>query len=99
MKINLKQKIVTIRGEVVKVDNEEITVGFVLSTAILQPHKDKKGFRPLRAWELAKKLDSLEEIELDASELAQIKDILEDNENFYPFVIAQVQEVLINLEK
>ncbi len=105
VKLNLKQKLFTLQGKVVTTQNDdgvtkrETYLGEVLANIILAPNKTKKGFRPLPAWELAQKLIKEEKIELDNSVVVQIKDLLEDSNDYFPFVIAQVQEAIINAEK
>lgn len=99
MKLNLKQKFYNLKNEEVKYENESLTLGIVLATLVLQPHKQKKGFRPLKAWELAKRFYDNDACEIDKADFVQIKDLLEEQEVFFPFVIAQVEEMLLEAEK
>ena len=98
MKLKLKTTIKNLKGEPIKSDNEVATVGMILSNIILEPHRDKKGFRPLKAYELAKKFFEKEEIELDQSEVIQIKELVEEC-NYQPLVVAQVLQAIIEAEK
>lgn len=93
--INLKQKLHTLEGKEVTLNGQEACVGTFLAQLVLEPRKVKKGFRPLQAWELAQKLHAQETIELDTSIVIQIEEILEDTEAVLPFVVAQLQEIII----
>lgn len=100
IKINLTQKIFNLKGTPYKDSDgkEDLTVGTVLANTILAPQKTKKGFRPLRAWELAQKFSKNEEVEIDSSDLVQIKEILEESEDYFPITRAQVLEAIIKAE-
>ena len=99
MKLNLKQTFKNLKGEDVKVENETLTLGIILANIVLAPHKDKNGFRPLKSWELGKKLYENDIIELDMSDFIQIKELVENHENYFPFILGQVLEMLIKAEK
>lgn len=101
MRINLSQVFVNLKGETLKNDEgKETTLGQVLSNIVLMPQAQKKGFRPLRAWELAQKFYKEPEIELDNSEVVQIKEILEGGEHGYTALISgQVLEMFAKAEK
>lgn len=99
MKLNLKQTFITLKGEELKEKDEAITLGEVLANIVLSPHENKNGFRPLKAWELAQKLNKYEEIELDQSDLTQIKDIIENTSSALPLIKGQILEMFANAEK
>ena len=94
MKILLKKVIVNLRNKPLKLEDQDLTLGIVLSEIVLAPHKDKNGFRPLKAWELAKKFFSDEEVDLDKSDFIQLKEIVESSQSYNPLVIAQALESL-----
>ena len=98
-KFDTKQEFVDLKGEVVKQNDVNgnklsLTVGEVLANIILAPHQNKNGFRPLKAYELAQKFMSQPEVEIDESELIQIKEIVEVNEAYVPLITAQVIKML-----
>lgn len=99
MKLNLKQTFKTLKGEEIKSEDKTLTLGEVLANIVLAPHENKNGFRPLKAWELARKLDKNEEIELDQSDLTQIKDIIENTSSALPLIKGQILEMFANAEK
>ena len=65
-------------------------MGAALSEIVLTPHKDKNGFRPLKAYELAKKFTDQKEVDIDSSDLIQLKEVAENSGAYLPIVIAQV---------
>lgn len=95
MKLNVKQTLKTLQGEPLNVVDEKgkkietLTLGTVLSNIILAPHKDKNGFRPLKAYELAQKFVNQKEVDIDTSEMIQLKEIVENNESYMPLITAQ----------
>ncbi len=100
MKIKLKTALVNLKNEAMLTEGEPTTVGLILANIVLTPHKQKDGFRPLKAYELAKKFYDQEEVELDNSDFIQLKEIIEINDAGYqPLVIAQLQQHFINSEK
>lgn len=100
MKLNLKQYIYSLKGVPTKADGEEVTLGAVLANVVIAPTKNKKGFRPMRGWELAKKFHDQKEIDLDNSEVIQIKELLESEDQAQlPFIVAQTLEYIISAEK
>ena len=78
---------------------ENVTLGLFLTNIILEPHKDKPGFRPLEAYKLAQKLDSQKEVDITAAEFVQIRALIENNETYLPIVLGQALELLDNCEK
>ena len=78
---------------------EKVTLGLLLINIILEPHKDKPGFRPLDAYKLAQKLDTQKEVDVTATEFLQIKELVENNEMYLPLVLGQALEMLNNCDK
>ena len=100
MKLNLKQIFFNLKGEKIKnPDGTICTLGDILAMVVLNPNKQKNGFRPLKAWELAKKFTNNKEIELDVSEVVQIKEMLEEDESLHIAVRAQSLEYFIKADK
>ena len=100
MKINLKKTFLSLAGETMTIFEEgkntkiALTLGAVLANLVLTPHPNKKGFRPLRALELARKFYDKNECEIEQSELIQIKELVENNENLMPLIAGQILEYL-----
>ena len=104
MKIKLHQILTNLRGESLVMSSnakvkEKITLGLLLINVILEPHKDKPGFRPLDAYSLAKRFDNQKEVEVTAGEFIQIRELVENNETFLPLVLGQALEMLDKSEK
>ena len=105
MKIKTAQLLKSLRGETLvmplddKKKKEKATLGLILTNIILEPHKDKPGFRPLDAYKLAQRLESQKEVDITAGEFIQIRELVENNETFLPLVLGQVIEMLDNCEK
>ena len=78
---------------------EKVTLGLLLINIILEPHKDKPGFRPLDAYKLSQKLHSQKEVEVSTSEFLQIRELVEKNETYLPLVLGQALEMLDNCDK
>lgn len=93
-KINTKQKFVNLRGFEIKQEKEFLTLGVVLAEIILAPHEDKDGFRPLKAYELAKKFFDQKEVEIDKADLMQLRELVEKSASYIPLITAQVLEKL-----
>lgn len=89
--IDCKKFIMSLDKKPVKTEGKDTTVGMILAQVVLAPHSPKKGFRPLRSWELAQKFYDNNKVDLEESEVIQIKELLEDeNQPQLPFVVAQV---------
>lgn len=92
--IQTKYVFVNLKGEPIESEGKDITLGDVLANIILTPHEDKKGFRPLKAWDLAQKLSTQTEVEVDKADFVQIKEIVENTKTYVPLIIGQVMEQL-----
>ena len=104
MKIDLERKIKNLKGENLKIiengkeTKELLTVGEVLANVVLSPHQNKKGFRPLDALKLARKFYKDNEIDLEETELIQIRELIE-NSDIMPIVQGQLLEALELVEE
>ena len=78
---------------------ENVTLGLLLINIILEPHKDKPGFRPLDAYKLSQRFDSQKEVEVTTAEWTQIRELVENSESYMPLILGQMLEMLDNCEK
>ena len=105
MKIKTSQIHTNLKGEPLTMPTgkgnkqEKVTLGLFLTNIVLEPHKDKPGFRPLDAYTLAKRFDSGKDVDITASEFTQIRELIETNESYLPLVLGQALEMLDNSEK
>ena len=105
MKIRTNQLLKNLRGEPLTMPigkgnkTEKVTLGLMLTNVILEPHKDKPGFRPLDAYKLAQRFDSQKEVEVTTAEWTQIRELVENSESYMPLVLGQMLELLDNCEK
>lgn len=83
-----------LKGEPLKSDGDDLTLGMVIANILLAPHKDKKGFRPLKSYELAKKFYNDATVEIDNADLTQIIELVEETDQVTTLVVAQVLEKL-----
>lgn len=81
-------------------DKEPLTLGQVLADILINSRLQKNGFRPLKSYELAKKMygenAKQDEVELELAELIQIKELVENNPFYNTVVTAQALEMLNN---
>lgn len=106
MKINTKLTFKNLTGIDVSVSESAggpkdlLTLGMVLAEAALtSPHKHKNGFRPGKAYDLAKRFYANNVVELDRPDFNQLKELLEDNETYPSIIIAQALEMLEESKK
>ena len=92
-----KEPITTQKGD--GKGKENVTLGLLLTNIILEPHKDKAGFRPLNAYQLAKRFEVGKEVEITTGEFVQIRELVENNETYLPILLGQALELLDNCEK
>ena len=76
---------------------ETLTLGEVLAEVVLAKI-EKDGFRPLKGWELAQKFYKDKEVEVDDSELIQIKELLPKT-GFANSVIGQTEKMLADIKE
>lgn len=94
VKVNVPLK--TLEGKTMKdnADGEAVdaTVKMVIVNAVLAPAQNEKGVDKVVKYELAKKVHSNDEVDLDEKEIAMIKDVV--GENFAPIIVGQIYELL-----
>ena len=97
MKINSDIVIKRLNGSPVMADQEpgsrELTVGGVVST-ILSTKKIEQ-FNPLKAYALAQRFYKGGFIEIDEGDYSSLREVIEKNDQYVPFVLAQVIQAMI----
>lgn len=110
--INIKQTFKNLNGvTITKQGNEEdpntkpeekepLLLGQVLADILINTRMQKNGFRPLKSYELAKRFygenAKKDEVEIELTELIQIKEIVENNPFYNTVITAQALEILNN---
>jgi len=108
MKINSGTVIIRLNGQPVMVDQEtinisgvsvptgghEMTVGDVISNILSLKKSDK--ISPLKAYVLAQRFYKGGITEIDDSDFSSLREIIEKNDQYVPFVIAQVLQAMID---
>jgi len=96
MLVKVSVPLKTMDGQVMKdnVDGEAVdaTIKMVIVNAVLSPVQKESGVEKVKKYELAKKIHSNDEVDLDEKEIAMIKDAV--GENFAPIVVGQIYELL-----
>ncbi len=77
-------------------DGKELTFGVAIS---LQLIKGENCSDPLKAYDLAKKFHSQEEVDVDTSDVVFLKDSMKKGKTWLPLVIGQVLTILENIKK
>lgn len=94
VKVNVPLKALT--GEVMKdnVDGQAVdaTVRMAIVNAVLAPVQKESGIEKVAKYELAKRIFTNDEVDLDETEIKLIKDCV--GENFAPIVVGQIYELL-----
>ena len=94
VKVNVPLK--TMDGQVMKdnVDGQAVdaTVKMAIVNAVLSPVQKESGIEKVKKYELAKKVYSSDEVDLNEDEIKTIKDAV--GENFAPIIVGQVYELL-----
>jgi hypothetical protein len=72
----------------------EMTVGDVVSTILSTKKTDR--FSTLKAYVLAQRFYKAGVIDIDESDYSALREVIEGNDQFVPFVLAQVLQVLID---
>ena len=97
MKINSDIVIKRLNGSPVMADQEpgsrELTVGGVVST-ILSTKKIEQ-FNPLKAYALAQRFYKGGMIDIDEGDYSSLREVIEKNDQYVPFVLAQVIQAMI----
>lgn len=96
MKVIINQVLKTLDGQTMK-DNVngiavDATVKDALVNAVLAPDKDESGVDKVAKYELAKKIYSSDEVDLDENEIKTIKDAI--GKSYAPIVVGQIFELL-----
>ena len=97
MLVKVDVSLVTLDGQVMK-DNDgqgkavDATVKNAIVNAVLAPVQNEKGVDKVAKYELAKKVYSSDEVDLNEDEIKLIKDAV--GENFAPIVVGQIYELL-----
>ena len=94
VKVNVPLK--TMDGQVMKdnVDGQAVdaTVKMVIVNAVLSPVQKENGVEKVKKYELAKKVYTSDEVDLNEDEIKTIKDAV--GENFAPIIVGQIYELL-----
>lgn len=96
MLVKVNEPLKTMDGQVMKdnVDGKAVdaTVKMAIVNAVLSPVQKESGVEKVKKYELAKKIYSNDEVDLDEKEIATIKDAV--GENFAPIIVGQIYELL-----
>jgi len=94
VKVNVPLK--TMDGQVMKdnVDGQAVdaTVKMAIVNAVLSPVQNEKGVDKVKKYELAKKVHTSDEVDLNEDEIKLIKERV--GETFPPIVVGQIYEIL-----
>ncbi len=92
MKINTSKKVLTLKGEPYQSDGHDLKVGEVIAEALAS---SKMGGK-MKLYSLALKSFTTDEVELDAADVALIKQSLEACDTYSTIIIGQVLEEVEN---
>ena len=96
MLVKVNVPLVTMDGQVMKdnIDGQAVdaTVRMAIVNAVLAPVQKESGIEKVVKYELAKKIYSNDEVDLDEKEIAMIKTCV--GEGFAPVVVGQIFELL-----
>jgi len=96
MLVKVNVPILTMDGQAMKdnVDGKAVnaTVKTAIVNAVLAPVQKESGIEKVAKYELAKKIYSSDEVDLDEKEIATIKTAV--GEQFAPIVVGQIYELL-----
>lgn len=96
MKINTKTKILNLKGEeILDQDKNAITIGYYLSEILLL---DKTAGK-MKAFILAQKFATTDEVEVDSADLTMIKNAVEKNESFNNLILGQLLVLLEDIKE
>lgn len=97
IKIDAKKVLVGLDGKPLKVNDQEMSVGSIVATminSVAGPNRTD----PMRLYSLAQKFYSQEEVEIEPHDFKIVKQIVEDDKNYFVMVPAQILELLIEAE-
>lgn len=86
------QRLLTLKGEVLKEDNTEITVGLILSNIL-----SNSSVNPHRSYQLAKAIATNDTVELKAEDILFIREALNRQNHLGSLYTGQIIEVLESL--
>jgi len=96
MLVKVNVPLVTLDGQTMKdnVDGQAVdaTVRMAIVNAVLSPVQNEKGVEKVRKYELAKRIYSSDEVDLNEDEIKTIKERV--GESFPPIVVGQIYELL-----
>ena len=96
MLVKVNVPLLTMDGQTMKdnVDGQAVdaTVKMVIVNAVLSPVQKESGIEKVKKYELAKKVYSSDEVDLNEDEIKTIKDAV--GENFAPIIVGQIYELL-----
>jgi len=96
MLVTVNQVLKTLDGQVMKdnVDGNAVdaTVKMAIVNGLLSPVQKESGVDKVKKYELAKKVFNADEVDLDETEIALIKDRV--GETFAPIIVGQIYEIL-----
>jgi len=101
MKINTELELKTLDGKKITTpDGDVLTVGKTLANILLSPREDKSyEFDKMKLFILANKFYNEKEVEIDASDLKKIENLINSSETFGPSICGQVLIALEELKK
>lgn len=95
MKINLEQVLVNVKGEALKEEGVNFTLGQALANILVSSNEGGK----MKLWILAQKFYQGGEIEIDASDLALLKTVVSKSQAYNgSLVLGQVETLLLDIK-
>ena len=108
MKIEAKRVIKQLNGSPVQTDGvktvvggqpqitggRDLTVGDVISSILTT--KKVEQFNTLKAWALSQRFYRADSVEVDDGDFISLREIVEQNDQFFPFVLAQTLQALLD---
>ena len=97
MLVKINEPLKTMDGQVMRDDDgqgnvTDATVKMVIINAVLSPVQNEKGVDKVKKYELAKKVHTSDEVDLNEDEIKLIKDRV--GETFPPIIVGQIYELL-----
>lgn len=96
VKLNMSRPIQSLIGDPILDGKEPLTIGKVLA-AILANEKGAH-FKPIKAWALAQRFFTSDEVALDFDDFENLKKTLEESAAWTPLVIGQIGEYFTSLK-
>lgn len=95
-KIDCTIPLVNLRGEILEVEGEQVTIGKAISNILIN-HRGKT-LPPEKIWLLSQKLFNENFVELDKSDFHKMKEIINQDQSFGPLVQGQLALYLNELK-